>query len=44
MDRAYSNMFRKKMASIVADEHGSPSRTAEKFGMPLKTSKWDSIY
>lgn len=45
MDRAYSNMFRKKMASKVADEHGTPSRTAEKFGIPLKTlEKWTTAY
>lgn len=45
MDRAYSNMFKKKLASMVVDEHESTIRTAEKFGVFLKTlEKWITAY
>lgn len=45
MNRVYSNVFRKKLASKVVDEHESTIQTAEKYGVPLKTlEKWITAY
>lgn len=45
MSRSYSNVFRKRLASMVVNEHLSTSQTALKYGVPLKTmEKWITAY
>lgn len=45
MSRTYSNIFKKKLASMIVDGHESTIRTAEKFGVPLNTlEKWITSY
>lgn len=45
MSRSYSNVFRKKLASMVVDGHASTIRTAEKYHVPIKTlENWITAY
>lgn len=45
MSRFYSNVFRKRLASMVVDGHASTIRTAEKYNVPIKTlEKWITEY